>query len=1113
MVQRGVLRVQSNVTEALAQACVAQLQLGKSSVFSKEIVVVQRPGMDRWLTQYVAGHAGLAWDFRSIPLRNLWLEVAQASPLDPAPLRWVTPSRLRFAILEELMALDERPVWASIVEHTCDVHRAVQLASRQAALYELYLDERPHRLAQWEQGEEPEDWQAELWRILLARKAARNGDALVSPVALRESLLKWMHEPEPSSTESLLAVLGPRVHFFGFTDRSASSESLVQALGLHLRVGDYRLLPSQEFLGDCQEEHPLLHAWSRGYCKQSAQPSGLEGADESTAREQHPIFLDRNAQSPERSDLEILQSSFLKVQSEGLEFRVDDSIQIHGCWGPLREVEVLQDRIAQALLEFPEWSYEDIVVWVSDLPSYAPWIEAVFSPVKPAPGPTIPYRIVDAHQAPLEPSFLVLFELLASFQERATQGRLLEIMSLEPVRCAFEWSDEQLHHLSQGIQEAQIRWGQNAQDRARSGQPGVAANSWEQGLDRWALGRAYQCAPWGDEPLVMADEATLAFVGPARVEDATLGQLARFLDAYFEAKELALEAATLGEWSRRCLGWMELFLPQGSERPATQALELCLSTLVEDEQNSGAQPQLLDLESFGLLLEAVSQGASSGALWGRGGVTFAQLQSARPVPANMVALLGMGQGQFPRNLGEDSWSLRVQEPMPGELSTRDQDRIAMMESMLCARSRWICLYSSRDPQGESHSSPSPLVQELREFLRGHRGSVTRDFEVEHPLNPQSPSAWRVQDPRLVGQRKLDWQVAVQSEKVLREGGAKTREAIQTPLAGPPADEGVRDVVQLRDLLRFFRASSASMLRNGLGVWVGDEERHGSDQEPGFLAELQRYGVEDELLSGLLARDSRQEQRRRLLAQGCLPWGAGGDAALSLLSTDLQGLASEVLGEVPQGLGQKAIQTWSGVVQLGTRQLQGQVRGPTHEGWLWRVRPASLKPKSIFSAWIEHLFLSAMSAQDYAGTRLLGRKRERGKTQTLRCAWRPLCETNAQGHLAVLLKIFSLGHRWPLPLFLKAGHQYASLAQQGKKTPAEMMGSAQQQFRSDFGAQRSEAQQDWATQLLFEEDQALLSRKASRALGEVWPQDWDPELSDFAALSLAMWTPCLEEMED
>src|SRR5690606_25950041 len=56
----------------------------------------------------------------------------------------------------------------------------------------------------------------------------------------------------------------------------------------------------------------------------------------------------------------------------------DDSLQIHVCHGPMREVEVLHDQLLALFAAHPDLRPSDVLVMAPDIARYGPLLEAVF---------------------------------------------------------------------------------------------------------------------------------------------------------------------------------------------------------------------------------------------------------------------------------------------------------------------------------------------------------------------------------------------------------------------------------------------------------------------------------------------------------------------------------------------------------------------------------------------------------------------------------------------------------------------------------------------------------------------------------------------------------------
>ncbi len=94
----------------------------------------------------------------------------------------------------------------------------------------------------------------------------------------------------------------------------------------------------------------------------------------------------------------------------------DDSIQVHSCHSPMREVEVLQDRLLSLFEGDPTLLPKDILIMTPDIGTYAPFIQAVFS-VPPDDPRFIPFSIADRgvrQESQLADTFLSLLEFHGS---------------------------------------------------------------------------------------------------------------------------------------------------------------------------------------------------------------------------------------------------------------------------------------------------------------------------------------------------------------------------------------------------------------------------------------------------------------------------------------------------------------------------------------------------------------------------------------------------------------------------------------------------------------------------------------------------------------------------
>ncbi len=109
----------------------------------------------------------------------------------------------------------------------------------------------------------------------------------------------------------------------------------------------------------------------------------------------------------------------------------DHSLTVEVCHSPMREVEVLHDRLLEMLEADPNLTPRDIIVMVADINAYSPAIQAVFGN---APGERyIPFSISDRTADQESPVLTTFLRLLSLPDSRCSAAELLEILEVPAV--------------------------------------------------------------------------------------------------------------------------------------------------------------------------------------------------------------------------------------------------------------------------------------------------------------------------------------------------------------------------------------------------------------------------------------------------------------------------------------------------------------------------------------------------------------------------------------------------------------------------------------------------------------------------------------------------------
>lgn len=1097
----------SNRMEKLVEALGDVLSDAAPDPLAPECILVPGRGVAQWLSMRLAERFGVWSNVLYLYPRNFvsWaLDRVLGKPgkaltaIDPERLLWTV-----FSAVEPLLELPELSTLRRYVEADPSRVRYFELCRRIAFTFDRYATYRPDLLQGWERrkateasarpqlalfaggGKDEQAWQPILWRALHER---------LGPVyagALERRFLRSLQQSKRLSN------LPARISCFGVTHLPPSYARILVGLCPHVPVHMFQLRATP-FMA------PNARAAGRGWGgshslagKQAARGNPLVASLGALAIDFDAVLTQElsnqsvgtrvfDLYEPPSSSTRLgrLQQQLLDNQSPPAATGgpdADDSIQIHICHSPMREVEVLHDQLLALLASGRGLEPRDVVVMLPDVESYAPLIEAVF---RRGPGDplAIPFSIADRSVQLAAPVVDALGRAFTLAEQRFSTPQVLDLLALDVVAARFGITPRDVEVLTGWLTRANVRWGRDAEHRHEHGHPRSDKTSWHFGLSRLLIGYAME----NDPPALVG--GVLPAAEAEGLEAATLGKACDFVEALFAATSALATPHLPSEWPEVVGAALEALCVNDADTAwQHQAVREALVTLANNARDAGYAEPIGGVAYRELLFATLDAARPARGLL-MGGVTFCSMVPLCTLPFRVVCLLGLSDGELPRREVSTDFDLIAHGPegrRVGDRSRRSEDRYLFLEALMSARERLIITYTGQSIRDNAALPPSVLVSELCDHLALARAPSGEDplagVIVRHPLQAFSARYFDGRDAHLFSH--AEHYVA---------GAAARRTASAPPFVAqplpPPADT---EAIGVGDIVRFYQNPTAYLLNRRLELFLRERDLDVPDREPQELSPLDRYAAGHELLDLMLAGVPAARAKELTLATGALPLGSPGEldfldihACASAIADQVQ--AARLAGKLEAT--PRPASTFERRLPCG-RLLLGSLP-ETYELGLVEYQFARVRAKHLLGFWIRHLVECWRRPDGEPLTScLIGRPPE--GSGVIRHELARVAEPARV--LDALVARYDEGQRRPLRFFPSASRLFAENHGKKQKPGVDLASQVLREWRREVGA-------DPHLRRVF-----LLDRQLAD------PFESSPGQAPFEQLALEVFGPLLEHL--
>jgi len=1003
-------------------------------IFSKPWLVVQNRDQANWLKLIAADLYGISANYEFVlPSELFWKlyrlidpEAPQLLPLDREPMHW-----LIFDHLHQNPGLLKKAEFSLNTENErLYSQQLFEFSGTVADVFDQYQLYRPDMLLKWQHGsiKKQKDiaWQAELWK----RLCEQHYDTINRPEAFSRLVKKIEYQSSELPTWPL------QINFFCIASYNNPQIKLIQALSKTTDINIFtRKLPSGNNF------NKLVQLLGEQIIEQDEYIKNNLGS---------PQYL---YSSPLAGDYQLDQFK----HATGEDLKKDQSISIHNCHSPRREVEVVYNKLLCVFEEDEHLYTNDVLVLVPDFERYAPVIQSVFSGNQM--NPEIPVSISRSYNTRRQAVTSAFKKVLSLFGGKFSAAEVFDVLSLHPV-AAHVGVEDDLDTLQTWIEENNIKLGLGEEEDGLS-------ISWHSGIERIMLGSMMK----------PADFELFDDIAPAdHIESYDHIKLATKLHRFYHLlRTFNTKLSTprkIGEWiSEILLLNNELLSSKGIYSETHKSIVAMLKRIQEEAEVAGFNkpvPFRIIRKKINTLIE--NQQAVSGAFGN--GVMVSTYVPFRSVPFRFIAVLGLNEGEFPRRNNRPGFDLIARSPRIGERDLKKDDQGLFIELIQNAGRYLHLSYTGQSEHSELQALPSSCIQALL-FSMG-KG---REFIHKEPLKKFSTTYFNNQ----AGHKTFDRSAFKIAQNIyIKE---KSFPVFLEENCRFDADD---DIISIDSLIRFFNNPSKFACTQWCNLFFNEEEILSEEEGEEFnLSGLKRYKASEIILDA--SREFEEDYiLDYLIKSGLAPQGENGKLAVKGIFSQLQ----EFVAKKEQYLSDRQERDVEVNMRISDMQLSGFLNGLYGDEYI-QFRTGKPRPKDYIRFWLTHLALTADSKSGVSKSALLAYDTSKAKFEKLTLDFKD----SSGNHLQDLVEWYKQAHsqKQALMFFKDTSYECADRLLRREDPPEKALQKAQKKW-TDMHSYGQPESEDPYVKTVFKDKNPI-------------------DDSGFAKNALRFWEPCLRELKE
>lgn len=578
-------------------------------------------------------------------------------------------------------------------------------------------------------------------------------------------------------------------------------------------------------------------------------------------------MFDRRKASSQETEQEMLGKPLPELSG-------DNSVAIHNCHSLRRELEVLHDELLKLIQQGIK--PRDMIVMMPDITASAPLIEAVFGNGELRDV----YSIADVPSAGTAAANETFHRILKTASGRFEYSNIISLMDMPLIRQALDLSEKDLVQYSKLMFSAGARWGFDSDSREKICQIPFSEYSWQSACDR-LLGGYLTRSSDNDNSMIL-DDTVNAFPALENSEITTFARLMRFLENLHKLGNNLCQHRSLAEWCDIFSSVLDdFFLHNNDNRTALAPMRSALENLLIMAQDN-AVPGTYPLNAALAMFDDTMPASGESGRFLRGKITFCRMMPMRSIPNDVVAILDLHEGSFPRRSNNVGFDLISALPQGGDRDQMAQDRYLLLEALLSARKHLLLFYRGQDAEKNQIRPACAPLNDISKYLENAFGLK----EFKHKLSGIDMFYFSGDKPcrslNMENFTALKASCNIQQKKNFRYN-----------IYGEIHGLEINKPLILDDLITFFRNPCSWVLQKQFKMNIPkDKNKVSTDEEMWNLSSLENWQIENLIINQQLKNISAEKIYNYAKTGNSLPPSTIGKSVFDNLFNKIKPLPEE-----------------------------------------------------------------------------------------------------------------------------------------------------------------------------------------------------------------------------